>query len=217
MKRALLFDLDGTLTDPRDGITRSIRHALERIEAPVPAEQELLRWIGPPLQRSFGEHLGAQREALVAKAVSAYRERYAAVGMFENSVYPGVSAALAELKRRGWRLFVATSKPRIFAEQILAHFELSSYFSGVHGAELSGERSDKGELIAHLLETEDIAPSDATMIGDRSHDVLGARQNAVRALGVLWGYGDVSELVDAGAEAVFSSVPELVAALHDAG
>lgn len=133
--------------------------------------------------------------------------------MFETSVYPGIVEALAELKSRGWRLFVATSKPTAFAEKILQHFHLIEYFTKVYGSELSGQRSDKGELIAHVLRSEGIRPQDATMIGDRAQDVLGARQNGVRAFGVLWGYGSLTELREAGAHEVFAEVPELVAAL----
>lgn len=133
--------------------------------------------------------------------------------MFENVTYPGVPAALEELKCRGWTLHVATSKPRVFAEKILQHFGLYGYFSSVHGAELSGERSDKGELIAHLLGTERISPANATMIGDREHDIIGARRNEVRAVGVLWGYGDRAELTAAGADQVVGTISELVASL----
>ncbi|HET9957137.1 MAG TPA: HAD hydrolase-like protein, partial [Polyangiaceae bacterium] len=121
---ALLFDLDGTLTDPREGITRCLQHALETIGAAVPGERELQRWIGQPLQQSLRSHLGANNEALVDKGIAAYRERFAAIGMFENVVYAEIPAALAELKASGWAMFVATSKPSLFARQTVEHFGL---------------------------------------------------------------------------------------------
>lgn len=217
MTETLLFDLDGTLTDPRDGITRCICQALETLEMPCPSEEALLSWIGPPLQRSFREHLGEENAHLVPAAMSAYRERFVRVGMFENAVYPGITEALFALRHCGWTLFVATAKPTVFAERILEHFGLRKHFTNVYGSELSGQHSDKGELIAHLLRSEGIAPDRATMIGDRAQDMLGARQNGVRALGVLWGYGSRTELEDAGAHQVFSEIPELVAALSRAG
>lgn len=212
-ERVLLFDLDGTLTDPREGITRCVRHALSAVGAAVPHDEELVRWIGPPLHQSFRDYLG--EDEVVARAVEAYRARFAERGMFENRVYLGVPEALAELRGRGWTLFVATSKPAVFARKILEHFGLSAYFAGVYGSELSGERSDKAELIAHLLATEGVTSACATMIGDRAHDVLGARRNDVRALGVLWGYGSRTELQEAGADAVFASIAELRSALGD--
>jgi phosphoglycolate phosphatase len=134
--------------------------------------------------------------------------------MFENQVYAGVPEGLAALVTTGWRLWVVTSKPRVLAVPILEHFGLARHFAGVHGAELSGERSNKGDLIAYVLHTEGISAGQATMIGDRFHDVVGARTNDVRALGVLWGYGTRAELVDAGAEGVYESFSELVAALR---
>lgn len=213
MNGALLFDLDGTLTNPSEGITKCIRYALDSIGAVVPAQDDLERWIGPPLHESLRDYLGAPREHLVPEALSAYRRRFSDVGMFENAVYAAIPEALADLQRRGCSLFEATSKPTTFAERIVDHFGLSTYFSAVYGSELSGERSDKAELIAHLLRTEGIHSSRATMIGDRAHDIVGARRNDLRAVGVLWGYGDEAELVGAGAHAVVATVPELLFAI----
>lgn len=211
MTAALLFDLDGTLTDPREGITRCIRHAFAAVGEPCPSDDVLLQWIGPPLQRSFSDHLGEEAAHLVPSAIAAYRERFASLGMYENAVYPGIREALVTLRDVGWRLYVATSKPTVFASTILRHFELFDFFEKVYGSELSGERSDKGALIAHLLSSESMAPGHATMIGDRALDVWGARQNSVRAIGVLWGYGSLSELEGAGAHHILTRVPELVA------
>jgi phosphoglycolate phosphatase len=213
--RPVLFDLDGTLTDPRVGITRCLVHALERSGAPVPSEAELLRYIGPPLHESFRELLRTSHDEPVLTAVAHYRERFRSVGMFENAVYPGVSEGLHAITRSGRRLLLATSKPTVFARPILEHFELSRYFDGIYGSELSGERADKAELIEYLLRTEGIVANEAVMVGDRKHDVLGARKNGVRALGVLWGFGDRDELVEAGAVRVCAHMAELVQALEE--
>jgi phosphoglycolate phosphatase len=217
MSGSLFFDLDGTLTDPRQGITRCIRHALDGVQVPAPTDAELTRWIGPPLVNSFRNLLGHDRSDLVARAVSLYRERFGTVGMFENALYPGVSEGLHLLAESGRRLFVVTSKPTAFAEPILRHFDLSRLLSAVYGSELSGERSDKGDLISHVLRTERIEPSHALMIGDRAHDVRGARQNSVGAIGALWGYGSRHELTEAGATNLYASFSELVAALLAGG
>lgn len=207
---ALFFDLDGTLTDPREGIVGCIRHALRRLECVVPPDPELDCCIGPPLRESFCRLAG---EARADAAVEHYRERFREVGMFENSVYPGVPQALQALEAAGWRLLVVTSKPGVFAEQILRHFELARYFAAIHGSELSGLRADKSELIAHVLVVEGIVPAGALMIGDRSHDVVGARNNGLRSAGVLWGYGSREELTAAGADRLYASLAELLADL----
>ena len=213
---ALLFDLDGTLTEPREGITRCLRFALERAGASPPLEADLSQWIGPPLHESLRVLLGPAREHLVASALSDYRERYASLGIFENAACPGILQALESLKKAGWALFVATSKPTVFARRIVQHFDFLPHFSGVYGSELSGERSDKAELIAYLLREEGIPAESAVMIGDRLHDVAGARSNGVRAIGVSWGYGSREELVSAGATVICDSVAELVALLGNA-
>jgi phosphoglycolate phosphatase len=206
----LFFDLDGTLTDSRPGIMASMRHALNAIGRESPSDAALLRFIGPPTHDAFRELLGTDDIALNERTIAVYRERYATLGLFENSVYPGVSAGLAELRAAGFTLSVVTSKPEIFATRIIDHFELGQYFKRVYGSELSGVRSHKGELIAHVLTSEGLQGADAWMFGDRMHDIRGAKQNSVNAAGVLWGYGSKEELTEAGAQAVYASMPELV-------
>lgn len=213
----LLFDFDGTLTDPREGIVNCLRHAFTSLAFPAPSEDELSALIGPPLQESFLQIFGASRTDLAARALELYRERFRDVGMFENRVYPGIPVALERLVQSGWTLWVATSKPHLFARQIAQHFGLAEYFAGIHGAELDGIRSNKGDLIAHILETENIEPEQAIMIGDRSHDILGARRNGVRSIGVLWGYGSHDELAQAGADTIHDSIDSVVAHLISAG
>jgi phosphoglycolate phosphatase len=197
----LLFDLDGTLTDPFPGITGCIQHALVALGRPSPPA-ESLRWcIGPPLKQIFVKLLDSQDEHLADAAVAKYRERFGSVGLFENSVYAGIEDALDGLKVCGHSLCVATSKPTVYAKRIINHFGLNKYFRSVDGSELDGTRSEKGSLIAHILERDAIAPNDVIMIGDREHDMIGARQNKVAGLGVLWGYGSKEELEAAGAYA----------------
>lgn len=213
MRENLFFDLDGTLTDSRPGIVHCLRHALEQLDVPAPAEDELSRYIGPPLHESLSHLLGPDRAHLVPRALELYRARFGTVGMFENRIYEGASMALEALAAAGFRLWVVTSKPTVYAVPIVEHFGVRAHFAAVHGSELSGERSRKGELIAHVLRAEGIPATRAVMIGDRSHDMAGARENDVRALGVLWGYGSRVELTGAGAAGLFETFPELVSAL----
>jgi phosphoglycolate phosphatase len=208
----LFFDLDGTLTDSRPGILKSMRHALETLGLPVPADEALIHFIGPPTQDAFRELLGSSDPELNTRAIAVYRERFVRLGMFENSVYPGVVAGLTALREAGFPLLVVTSKPEVFANQIIDHFELRQFFGHVYGSELSGERGNKGDLIAHVLASEGLASEKCWMIGDRLHDMRGAKLNSLRAAGVLWGYGSQDELTQAGADAIFADMPELVRA-----
>jgi phosphoglycolate phosphatase len=212
---ALLFDLDGTLTDPRPGIVGCLRHALDRLGQPCPDEDVLTACIGPPLRDSFATLLDTRDGALIEEATRLYRERFSVVGLFENRVYDGVPEMLERL--RGGRLLVATSKMAEFAERIVTHFDLASYFSGVYGAEPGGRFDDKAELIAHLLHREQLAPGAAIMIGDRAFDVVAARANGLRAVGVLWGYGSERELREAGAERLCGKPAELPTVLAQLG
>ncbi|MBK8798852.1 MAG: HAD hydrolase-like protein [Anaerolineales bacterium] len=192
--RAVLFDLDGTLTDPKEGITRCMQYALGKLERPTPTADALVAYIGPPLQHTFAQLLATDDNVLVDQAVAYYRERFASEGMYENAVYPGVAAMLAELKRAGLRLFLATSKPHVFAEQIVAHFGLACYFDGVYGAELDGRLSDKAELIAEILRAEQLDAATTLMVGDRLHDIVGGKHNGVSTAAVTFGYGSRAEL-----------------------
>jgi phosphoglycolate phosphatase len=205
----LLFDLDGTLTDPGPGITRCIQHALARLGRRSPRAAHLTWCIGPPLKESLARLLETSDAALTEDALALYRERYASVGMFENAVYPEVREGLAQLSGAGHRLWVATSKPHVYARRILAHFGLLELFVDVYGSELSGERAEKASLLRHVLAVEAFERP-PTMVGDRRHDVEGAHANGLRAIGVLWGYGSEAELRAAGADALVASMPELV-------
>jgi phosphoglycolate phosphatase len=169
----------------------------------------LATFIGPPLRATFAGLLGTSEPARVEEAIALYRERFADVGLFENEVYPGVAAMLAGARETARALFVATSKPAVYAERIVAHFGIREVFDGVYGAELGGRFDDKAELIAHLLSREGVAPASAVMIGDRAADVAGARANGLRSVGVLWGYGSERELLDAGADALCPRTDDL--------
>ena len=205
----ILFDLDGTLTDPRDGIVRCIQYALQRLGQESRSEADLLHFIGPPLRESFSELLNTSDELAITQAVNVYRERYSTIGLLENELYAGIPEALSALSERGDVLFVATSKPGLYAKQILEHFGLAGYFRSIWGCELDGTRADKGDLIAHLLEQEKLAPAETVMIGDRSHDAVGARANAILPVGVLWGYGDERELTAAQCKVLLRTPAEL--------
>lgn len=197
----VLFDLDGTLTDPREGIVECIKHALSGLGQKCPSDVELERYIGPPLQHSFGALLG-EGSSKVAAALELYRERFSSKGMFENKVYPEIPIALAALRALGASLFVATSKPTLFAERIIEHFGLGGYVRSVYGSELDGTRSDKVELISYILKAECISRAGTFMVGDREHDMVGALANGVSGIGALWGYGSSKELLEAGAAAL---------------
>jgi phosphoglycolate phosphatase len=209
----LFFDLDGTLTDPARGITRCLAHALRTSGRAAPPLDELRRYIGPPLRKTFAELLATDAHDAVETAVAHYRERFSTVGMYENQVYADVPDGLAALRRAGHRLWVVTSKPEVYARRIVEHFALMPIFHGVHGSELSGARADKRELIAHVLESERLDPASTRMIGDRAEDVVGGRANGTGTVGVLWGYGSEEELVEARPDAIVGSMAELTAYL----
>jgi len=198
---AIYFDLDGTLTDPKPGITRSIQYALQKLDHPtMPTEDELTWCIGPPLRASFVRLLGAETSADLA--VSYYRERFSDVGLYENGVYDGIGEVLTKLCASGHRLFVATSKPHVFAERIIDHFGLRDHFERVFGSELDGTRVDKSHLLEYALKQASVDPAKTLMIGDRGHDMVGAKNNGMKGIGVLYGYGTRDELLDAGAQHV---------------
>lgn len=212
MKKIVLFDLDGTLTDPKEGIIKCLQYALERSGEHVPETEELLWCIGPPLHESFAKLAPKQDPS---RLVDLYRERYKPVGQFENKMYEGIMDLLSHLKLSK-TLFIATSKAEPFAKTIAEHFGFHSHFKRVHGCEMDGTRSDKVELIQHIIKLEGFSPSDAVMIGDRKHDIRGGRLNGLTTIGVTWGYGSRAEHVEAGADHIIETVAELRALLCQA-
>ena len=205
-----LFDLDGTLTDPGEGITRSVQYALAKFGINVENRRELFCFIGPPLHESFEVYYGFSRPDAM-KAVDAYREYYAVKGIFENLVYDGISQTLAELQKNGVKICLATSKPELYAKQILEHFELDSYFTAVAGSEMDGTRTKKAEVVERaLMLLGNPSVADCVMIGDREHDVLGGSAHGLDTVGVLFGYGDREELERAGATYIAATPAEIV-------
>jgi phosphoglycolate phosphatase len=207
----ILFDLDGTLSDPSVGFMRSITYALEKMAVPIPPEATLRRWIGPPLRQSLAEFLPPEK---IDTALGHYRERYdAGGGMFENSLFPEIPALLAELVAHRKKLLIATAKPHNIARQVIAHFGLTELFHAIYGPEMDGTRNNKAELITHLCALEKLDPAEAVMIGDREHDIIAAHKNQMMGIGVLWGFGDAAELRQAGAAHIVATPNELRALL----
>ena len=211
MPHNLFIDLDGTLIDPKVGITGSIRFALREFGIEAPSADDLEWCIGPPLSESFPVLLGPGGD--VGRAISLYRDRFSQSGMYEARPYAGVHDMLVNMKSAGVRCFLATSKPRVFAERIVEHFDFDPLIDGVFGSELDGRRGDKTELIRFALERTAAAPGSSRMMGDRRHDIAGATNNGIGSIGVLWGYGTSEELREAGADVLVhrpDEVPDLL-------
>lgn len=204
----LLFDLDGTLSNPREGLVKAVLYAVAEMGIAEQDPAALDSFIGPPLRESFARRYGLD-PAGVEEALRLYRVYYADRGLYENEVYPGIPDLLADLRARGFRLFVATSKPTVFAERILVHFGLDGHFEGIVGANLDSSRNEKAEVIAHVLDTYGVDPARARMIGDRLHDLVGARAHGIPAIGVEWGFGGRAELEAHGAHAIVADVAAL--------
>ncbi len=193
----LFFDLDGTLTDPREGITRCYQYSLEQLGYPYPTQAELVQYIGPPLRCGLPKLLGSEDEELIDAGVRHYRDRFSQVGLFENEVYDGIPELLASLSNAGFGLYVVTAKPAVFAKRILSHFNLEKYFVEIYGPELNGRFDDKTELIEHILREQGFQPAETVMIGDRASDIAAGKANGTRTLAVTYGFGDMEELTGA--------------------
>jgi phosphoglycolate phosphatase len=208
----VLFDLDGTLTDPLEGVVRCVQYALNKLGIAAPESNDLRDWIGPPLYDSFRALLGD--EALALEALTLYRERYAVKGLYENKLYSGMPTLLNELQRCGTRLMVATTKLNTAAERVLEHFDLTRYISALAGSTADGRLHDKAEVIGELLPLLSTAErASCVMVGDRRFDILGARAHNIPCIAVSWGYGARAELMAANPLTIVNSVDELRAAL----
>lgn len=208
MKKYILFDLDGTLTDPALGITNSIMYALHKMGREIPPRESLYCFIGPPLIPAFTDFLGmTEDEARIA--LGYYREYFAERGLFENTPYDGIANVLAELKSRGYRLAVATSKPEVFAARIAERFGLAKYFDFICGATLDETRTKKADVIEYATGLLGASSDECIMIGDRHHDIDGARALGMKSIGVLWDYGSRDELTEAGADAIADTVADV--------
>lgn len=211
MKKTILFDLDGTITDSGEGIINCVIYALERFGLPIPDRNSLRCFVGPPLHESFiKQGIPAER---AEEAVAVYRERYVPTGMFENTPYPGIREVLESLKANGHTLYVASSKPEWMCVEILKHFDLDKYFQRICGATMDTSRTNKEAVIAYLME-QNGRPDNMVMVGDTKFDVLGAKFHGIPCVGVSWGYGTVDEMREAGAAAIAFSMKELSDILH---
>lgn len=205
----ILFDLDGTLTDPKIGITKSYAYALSHFGIETSDLDSLCGLIGPPLRDNFMKLYGFS-EQQTELAVKIYREYFSDKGIYENTVYEGIGQLVCDLTKAGKKLIVATSKPAVYAEKILEHFDLRHYFDFVSGCELSGERSEKDEVIKYALEKQNITDlSQLVMIGDRKYDIIGAKKLGIVSIGVLYGFGTRQELECAGADFIAETVGDI--------
>jgi phosphoglycolate phosphatase len=204
----VLFDLDGTLTNPKTGITRAVQYALNNHGIAVENVDDLQVYIGPPLRQAFMEHHHLS-EAQAEDALAFYREYYERAGMLENLEYPGIAELLKRLKQKQKRLFVATSKPRIYAEKIASHFKIDQFFEAIEGSELDGSRSDKAELLGYVIEKHQLEKRSTVMVGDRMHDIIGASKSGIDSIGVGYGFGSREELENAHATYYVDSIEGL--------
>lgn len=206
----ILLDLDGTLTDPKIGIHSCIRYAMEKMGQPLADDTDLDWTIGPPLKASFIQLLNSAEDALAEQALAFYRERFSTIGLYENELYPHVIETLKALVERGYNLYLATAKPQVFAIRILEHFELLDYFTKPYGSELTGERTNKGDLIHYILQQEQLVPEHCMMVGDREYDIFGARRNGIETIAVTYGYGTDAEIAQAAPKLQIRQFAELL-------
>ena len=206
----ILLDLDGTLTDPKIGIHSCIRYAMEKMGQPLADDTDLDWTIGPPLKASFIQLLNSADDALAEQALAFYRERFSTIGLYENELYPHVIETLKALVERGYNLYLATAKPQVFAIRILEHFKLLDYFTKPYGSELTGERTNKGDLIHYILQQEQLVPEHCMMVGDREYDILGARRNGIETIAVTYGYGTDAEIAQAAPKLQIRQFAELL-------
>ena len=210
MYKTVLFDLDGTLTDPGIGITNSVMYALEKFDIKVEDRTSLYKFIGPPLKESYAKYYHLSDED-INRAVVYYREYFSEKGIFENVLYDGITEVLGRIKSSGRKIILATSKPDKFAIEILEHFGIDQYFDFVAAATMDETRTDKAEVIAYAIESCNITDLQTTvMVGDRENDILGAKTFGIDSIGVLYGYGDMEELQDAGATYLAKSVADII-------
>ncbi|WP_226683001.1 HAD family hydrolase [Sutcliffiella horikoshii] len=207
--KIILFDLDGTLSDPKEGITKSVQYALAKMGIVESDTDRLETFIGPPLQVSFAEYYGLDEKQSI-RAIDFYRDRFKEKGMFENVLYPDISLLLEALNECCFILVVATSKPTVFAEQIIKYFELEKYFQLIVGSNLDGTRASKTEIIQYILDKySEFNRGDFVMIGDRKHDIIGAKNTGIDSIGVTYGYGSQEEIRDAEPTCIVSSIDQL--------
>jgi phosphoglycolate phosphatase len=205
----IFFDLDGTLTDSKEGIVKCMHYALDKLNCPCPAEFEDDRFIGPPLRVTFKKFFNTDDEILIEKAVSLYRERFSTIGLFENKVYPGIPEMLSSLHKKLFKLYVVTSKAKIYADRIIGHFQLSTWFNDVYGSDLGGRFDNKADLITFILNNRKLRVEETVMIGDKKEDIMAGKANRTRTIGVTYGYGTKGEISDAAPDYICGSPQEI--------
>jgi phosphoglycolate phosphatase len=209
-----IFDLDGTVTDSKMGIVRCVNHALKSCGLPEVEQDRDLSWfVGPPLREGFKELTRTDNDSLVEKLVAKYRERYITIGLYESTLYPGIAELLSDLVKQRRVLILATTKPTTYARKILEDFRLDRLFSMVVGSEFDGSRSGKEEIIKSVIGANSGPTSGYVVIGDRGEDIIGARRNSVDSIGVLYGYGTISEVTSSNPTFVARTVEEVRAIL----
>lgn len=210
----ILFDLDGTLIDPWEGIFHSVEYTLQKMGCPVPQAQDLLWIIGPPIRDNMGKLLNTDDPVTINRSIELFRERFGTLGLYENTLYDGVVEMLSSLKKQGINTYIATSKPQAYAFRILERHGLTHFFNSIYGSEMDGTHSDKVELIAYILEKEKFPPQHALMIGDRMFDIAGGKQNGLFAGGVTYGYGNEEELKVHGADILFHKPQDIMTLIN---
>jgi phosphoglycolate phosphatase len=205
----IFFDLDGTLTDSKEGIIKCIDYALEKLGYPVPEGFNFNDCLGPPLRLSFHRLLNSNDEVLIERAVAIYRERFSTVGLFENKVYPGIPELLSAIHEKSLKLYVVTSKPKIFAGRIMEHFQLAHRFEAIYGTELNGQFDNKADLIEFILKTRQLRAEETMMVGDKREDIAAGKANRTGTIGVTYGYGSLREITESAPDYVCGSPEEI--------
>ena len=205
----IFFDLDGTLTDSKEGIVNCIYYALEKLGYPVPEGFNVNDCLGPPLRLSFRRLLKTNDEALIERAVEIYRERFSTIGLFENRVYPGIPELLSALRENDFKLYVVTTKPRVFAERIIEHFQLAQRFVAIYGTELNGQFDNKADLIEFILKAKQLRAEETVMVGDKREDITAGQANRTGTIGVTYGYGTRREITEAAPDDICGSPEEI--------
>lgn len=213
MKRAVLFDLDGTVLDSQTGVFRSIEYAMNKLHLTMPPQSDLIAFLGPPIHQGFTTVCHVPPH-LVEDAVTYYREYYNDVGKFEASIYAGIADTLQRIRQDGKRCYITTSKPQVFAKQILSHFGITDLFDEIYGCELDGTRSEKADVLAYCLEQQGLKSGEVILVGDRLYDVNGAQKLSMECVGILYGYGTREELEAAGATYICDNTDELYTLLR---
>jgi len=213
MINAVLWDLDGTVLDSRPGVFASATYALNTLKLPVPPDEELIEFLGPPIDIGFSKVCSVPQEA-VEEAIRLYREYYTGGGMLEAVIYDGIADVIQLLRAKGIDSYITTSKPQVYANRILKHFGIDMLFTGIYGAELNGDRAHKAEVLRYCMQQHSLSREETVLIGDRRFDVLGAREVGIPCIGILYGYGSREELSIAGATAIAATPADVLSALN---